>query len=125
MSTTQIALNNVYQALESASFQDNSDQRKVGEEQLNALEIIPGCHSFVLDVSLNTSFPLSVRCFAAIYLKNRIFPYLYKDKPNGIKDDVKIQIRLHLFEMVKEPNKSLNTEYAFIIANIAGSDFHS
>ena len=122
MSTTQIALNNVYQALEAASFQDNSDQRKVGEEQLNALEIIPGFHSFVLDVSLNTSFPLSVRCFAAIYLKDGIIRYWHDTTTNGITDDEKAQIRLHLFEMLKEPNKSLNTEYALIIAEIAMND---
>ena len=123
MSTIQITFDAVYQAVEAASSQDNADQNKLGEEQLKALEILPGFHSFLQNVCLNTSFPLPVRCFAALYLRNVIRSYWDEMAVNGINNDEKAQIRLHLCEMVKEPNKSLSTEYALIIAEIADFDF--
>ncbi|KAF5109759.1 hypothetical protein DV453_001365 [Geotrichum candidum] len=123
MSATQITLDTVYQALEAASSQNDADQRKVGEEQLKAWEIIPGFHSFLQNVYLNTSFPLPVRWIAAIYLKNGLMRYWRKTASNGINDDEKAQIRLHLFELAKEPNKSLNTQNALIVAKIAKFDF--
>jgi len=46
-----------------------------------------------------------------------------KSSANGINDDEKAQIRSHLFDLVKESNKLLNTEIAGIITRIAMFDF--
>ena len=123
MSATRINIDTVYQALKASSSQDDADQRKLGEEQLNTLKILPGFHNILQNVYLNPYFPLSVRCFAATYLKNGIMEFWNKSSANGINDDEKAQIRSHLFDLVKEPNKLLNTEIAGIITRIAMFDF--
>jgi len=68
MSATRINIDTVYQALKASSSQDDADQRKLGEEPLNTLKILPGFHNILQNVYLNPYFPLSARCFAATYL---------------------------------------------------------
>lgn len=123
MSATQLTFESVYQALEAASSQSDAGQRQIGEDQLKAWEILPGFHNFLQIVYLNTSLPLPVRWIAAIYLKNGLVRYWRKNANNGISDDEKALIRSRILELAKEPNKSLNTQNALIVAKIAKFDF--